>query len=116
MILLQHRAAAGGVDDDPLDTRLRESFEILPCQAPRLLTLPRMRVQRSAAPLGTRSNHLKTVGSHQPHGGIVDLCEENRHHTTGDKTHPPTALALGWRDLSQTRAVRPLREHGQELI
>ena len=79
-VVLEHRAAAGGVDDDRVDARRAERGHVLPGQLQRRLLDARVVMDRAATRLAAGDHHLASVLLEDPGGGRVGLGE----HRVGD--------------------------------
>ena len=118
-VLLERRAAAGGVDDDGVERQRLEGVDVAARQIARGLALARVHLQRAAAALPRRAVDDAAVGGQHAHGGGVRLAEELRHDAALDEPHAVARLAHRWRDLGRGPAPQPaLRrpEHRLHLL
>ena len=82
-VVLQMRAAAGGVRDDRVVAASSASLE-LPCARDAFVEPPGVRVQRAAAALRARDVHVVAVGGEHARGRRVDVAEDDALHAACD--------------------------------
>ena len=112
--VLQVRPAAGRVDDDALGACTAEAVgeatrPLVPFLAP-----AGMEVQRAAALLVARGEHLAALGREHARGRRVHLAEEHALDAAEQEADAGAALALGRRELGRRRARVPGRRERDE--
>ena len=106
-VVLEHRAAAGGVDDDRVELVGVERREVLPGEVERRALDARVVVDRPAADLAARDDDLAAVLLEDPGGRGVGLGEHRVGHAAEEQGHPRPLRADRRQDLGQRPPGRP---------
>src|SRR6266545_1983760 len=122
VVVLEHRAAAGRIDDDRIHASVSrrqpraEGRAVLRRESPGGFFLGGVVVQRTAATLSTRYPHLAAVALEHPRGGERGLGEEGVAGAADEQSHPRPPFAFRRQHLGQASVVRPQTwEHLVEL-
>ncbi len=105
-VRLHVRAAARRVHHHVLHARILERRDGAPGEGERGRVLARVRVERSAASLGTRSHDLEPVAGQHPRGGAVVRAEDRLLDAAGEQAHAAAPRALGRGHLGERGPVR----------
>src|SRR5215203_1587438 len=110
-VLLEGRAAPGGVDDDVIQVLVLELVYEVAGEPLELLLAARVHAQGAAAALALGGDDLAALGGQDPHRGGVDVGEKDPLHAALYEADPAALLADGGGDL---RYLLLLGEHGHE--
>ncbi len=115
VVLLHRGAASRRIDDDTLDAGGFEGRNGTPRECPRLLGASRVHGERAATALPSRRQHLAALRRKHPHGGLVDVGEDQPLDATGQQTDRQAAFADGRRPPGSSRQQRPDRHRRGQL-